>query len=111
MSTSTREARPLSEPLHQVQPGEGVRAEGAENPTERLPDWRMTLPLAQSSRRCGAKTRSGNTCRSPAVRGKTRCRLHGGLSTGPRTAEGVERIRKARTKHGRRSAEMIALRR
>jgi hypothetical protein len=29
-----------------------------------------------------------------------RCRLHGGASTGPRTAEGVERIRAAQTKHG-----------
>ncbi|MGA2883380.1 MAG: HGGxSTG domain-containing protein [Bryobacteraceae bacterium] len=30
-----------------------------------------------------------------------RCRLHGGLSTGPKTAEGIERIRRAVTKHGR----------
>jgi hypothetical protein len=34
-----------------------------------------------------------------------RCRLHGGLSTGARTAAGLERIRKAQTKHGRYSAE------
>ena len=33
-----------------------------------------------------------------------RCRLHGGLSTGPKTAEGINRIRKAVTKHGRYSA-------
>jgi hypothetical protein len=37
--------------------------------------------------------------------------MHGGLSTGPRTAEGIERIRKARTVHGRYSAELIELRR
>jgi len=30
-----------------------------------------------------------------------RCRLHGGLSTGPKTLEGIERIRRAVTKHGR----------
>lgn len=30
-----------------------------------------------------------------------RCRLHGGLSTGPKTQEGIERIRQAVTKHGR----------
>jgi hypothetical protein len=30
----------------------------------------------------------------------TRCRNHGGLSTGPKTAEGIERIRRAVTKHG-----------
>ena len=28
-----------------------------------------------------------------------RCRMHGGKSTGPRTAEGLERPRKARLKH------------
>jgi hypothetical protein len=37
--------------------------------------------------------------------------MHGGCSTGPRTAEGIERIRKARTKHGRYSAASIAARR
>jgi hypothetical protein len=31
-----------------------------------------------SSRRCGAKTRSGKPCMSPAVSGKRRCRMHGG---------------------------------
>ena len=34
-----------------------------------------------------------------------RCRLHGGKSTGPRTAEGLERMRRAKTKHGLYSAE------
>lgn len=32
----------------------------------------------QNSLRCGAKTRSGNPCKSPAVAGKKRCRMHGG---------------------------------
>ena len=40
-----------------------------------------------------------------------RCRMHGGKSTGPRTAEGRERIRSAHTLHGRYSAEAIELRR
>jgi hypothetical protein len=34
----------------------------------------------RASPRCGAKTRSGESCRSPAVRGKRRCRMHGGAS-------------------------------
>jgi len=38
---------------------------------------RNTDPML-SSPRCGARTRSGNPCRSPAVRGKKRCRMHGG---------------------------------
>jgi hypothetical protein len=31
-----------------------------------------------SSPRCGARTRSGKLCMSAAVRGKKRCRMHGG---------------------------------
>jgi hypothetical protein len=38
---------------------------------------RNTGPMLASSR-CGAKIRSGGLCRSPAVRGKKRCRMHGG---------------------------------
>ena len=53
--------------------------------------------------RCGAKTRRGTSCQCPAM-ANGRCRLHGGLSTGPKTAEGMERIRRAVTKHGRYTA-------
>ena len=38
---------------------------------------RNTDPML-SSLRCGAKTRSDSPCKSPAVRGKKRCRMHGG---------------------------------
>ncbi|HZK82381.1 MAG TPA: HGGxSTG domain-containing protein [Humisphaera sp.] len=31
-----------------------------------------------ASPRCGAKTRKLGPCRAPAVRGQTRCRMHGG---------------------------------
>ena len=54
-------------------------------------------------RRCGAKTRSGGMCQNPAIGGRNRCKLHGGRSTGPRTAEGKARVAAAHTKHGRRS--------
>jgi hypothetical protein len=74
------------------------------NPMYRLPDWRITLPLAQASPRCGARTRSGQACKSPAMP-NGRCRLHGGKSTGPRTAEGLERMRRANTRHGNYSEE------
>ena len=59
--------------------------------------------------RCGAKTRRGMPCKSPAMK-NGRCRMHGGKSTGPRTPEGLERSRKANFKHGFYSAEMIAQR-
>jgi hypothetical protein len=58
--------------------------------------------------RCGARTRAGCPCRAPAIRGKRRCRMHGGRSTGPRTAEGLARLRQARTIHGRHGAEARA---
>lgn len=63
--------------------------------------------------RCGARarTRGGLPCQARPVKGKTRCRLHGGHSTGPRTPEGLERSRKARWKHGRFSREAIEARR
>jgi len=32
--------------------------------------------------RCGARTRSGEPCRSPAIRGRARCRMHGGRGSG-----------------------------
>ena len=54
--------------------------------------------------RCGARTRRGAPCQAPAM-ANGRCRMHGGLSTGPKTPEGLERCRKARWKHGRYSAE------
>ena len=38
---------------------------------------RNTKPM-RSSARCGAKTRKGTPCQAPAVRGKKRCRMHGG---------------------------------
>jgi hypothetical protein len=38
---------------------------------------RNTGPMLASPR-CGANVRGGGTCRSPAVRGKKRCRMHGG---------------------------------
>ena len=37
-----------------------------------------------------------------------RCRMHGGLSTGPKTPEGIERIRRAQLKHGRYTKEAKA---
>ena len=50
-------------------------------------------PLQRRERpRCGAKTRKGVPCLVRVEPGKRRCRFHGGLSTGPRTAEGKARI-------------------
>jgi hypothetical protein len=37
-----------------------------------------------------------------------RCRMHGGASTGARTAEGLRRVQTAALIHGRRSATYVA---
>jgi hypothetical protein len=64
-----------------------------------------------SAPRCGAKTRSGTPCRGPAMRGKKRCKLHGGKSTGPRTPEGLARSKTSRLRHGFYSREAVEARR
>ncbi len=57
--------------------------------------------------RCGAKTRAGGACQNPAIKGRSRCKLHGGRSTGPTTEQGKARVVAAHTKHGRRSRAHI----
>lgn len=56
------------------------------------------LPRAERPR-CGAKTRAGGTCQAQGllnIRGEPgRCRLHGGLSSGIKTAAGLQRHRAA----------------
>jgi hypothetical protein len=54
---------------------------------------------------CGARTRRGNPCRRIVEPGARRCRLHGGASTGPRTAEGRQRIADAQRARWRRYRE------
>lgn len=51
--------------------------------------------------RCNAiSKRTKQQCMAPAIKGKTKCRTHGGKSTGPKTAEGKARCAEARTVHG-----------
>ena len=58
--------------------------------------------------RCLAKTRRGTPCQNPAIRGPNRCRLHGGRSTGPQTAEGKARVAAVHMKHGLRTKAHVA---
>ena len=49
---------------------------------------------------CNAKSkRTKQQCRNPAIKGKTKCKHHGGRSTGSRTPEGKARQVAANTKH------------
>lgn len=63
------------------------------------PNSPMQTASLANALRCGARTRAGHECRSPAVKGKKRCRMHGG--TNPGAPKGNRRA----WKHGNRSAE------
>jgi hypothetical protein len=71
--------------------------------------WR--LGPAWPGQRCGARTRRGTACLRPALKGKTRCALHGGMSTGPRTQEGLQHISDANIRHGRQTKDKLAAQR
>jgi hypothetical protein len=47
-------------------------------------------------------------CFKPALKGKAVCGHHGGLSTGPKTREGIQRIKDAHLKHGNETKEARA---
>lgn len=63
---------------------------------------RNTGPMMEALR-CGAKTRSGHTCRSPAVQGKKRCRMHGGAK-----GSGAPLGNQNALKHGMYTREALA---
>jgi hypothetical protein len=64
-------------------------------------DWRPR-------RRCDAWRKClGGYCRNWPVPGKTRCRFHGGLSTGPKTFKGKERAVAAMVEGRRRWVERM----
>ena len=50
-----------------------------------------SMPKSYYNMVCGAKTRAGTPCKRIDLYGNCRCKLHGGLSTGPRTAKGKHR--------------------
>ena len=70
-------------------------------------------------RRCGARLKQnievhpetgrirskGGRCRAWAMKGKTRCRMHGGMSTGPKTDEGMARTVGKKVPGGRKSGD------
>jgi hypothetical protein len=62
---------------------------------------RNTGPML-ASQRCGAKTRSGKPCMSPAASGKKRCRMHGGAP-----GSGAPRGNKNALKHGRYTRDAL----
>ncbi len=60
------------------------RARGYQYPPPESPPY----PEELRGMTCGAKTRAGTPCKRKDLYLNGRCRLHGGLSTGPTTPEG-----------------------
>ena len=62
-----------------LRPTRGVK-KIEDNPMDQ--DVERRLRNLRGAPRCGAKTHCGAACQRPAIRGRRRCRLHGGLSPG-----------------------------
>ncbi len=77
--------------------------DGPAPPDGRAGDW---IPPIRRAPPCGARTRAGGPCRAPAVRGKRRCRMHGGAA-----GAGAPQGNRNALKHGFWSAAEAAERR
>ena len=65
------------------------------------------LQNLRAAPRCGARTRAGSACMSPAVKGRARCRMHGGAKgSGAPCGE-----RHGHYRHGFWTAEAVKARR
>jgi uncharacterized protein YjcR len=71
-----------------------------------LTPWQLGLKKANQTPRCGAKTRKGTPCKAPVVKGRSRCRMHGGAR-----GSGAPRGNKNALKHGYYTQESISKRR
>jgi hypothetical protein len=71
-----------------------------------MSDYIRNIGPMLASPRCGAKTRSGGACHSPAVIGRKHCRMHGGA---PGT--GAPKANQNARKHGLFTRDAIAERR
>ncbi len=84
----------------------GGMMKGEHKPMHPAPDcWWQGLAIARRSPRCGARTRSGDSCRNPAM-ANGRCRMHGGKSSGAPRGVGNGNFR-----HGGYTREAVAERR
>ena len=70
------------------------------------PSRYRNLAAMHESRRCGARSRSGAPCRGPAVRGRRRCRMHGGAK-----GSGAQKGNRNALRHGFYSRVAIRRRR
>lgn len=67
----------------------------------------LTLGGRVTCERCQAHSkRTGLQCKAPAISGKSKCRFHGGKSTGALTVGGRQRCAQVRTTHGQQTTSM-----
>jgi hypothetical protein len=72
----------------------------------RQADIERRLANLAKAPRCGAKTRASRPCRQAAVRGRSRCRMHGGA----KGSGGPQGNRNGNFKHGLYTGEAKAMR-
>ena len=72
----------------------------------RQADIERRLANLAKAPRCGAQTRAGQPCRQAAVRGRSRCRMHGGA----KGSGGPQGNRNGKFKHGLYTGEAKAAR-
>ena len=71
----------------------------------------VTQQLEPTGYTCQAYIKArGCLCNKPAIPNKRVCAGHGGLSTGPRTREGLEQLSASKTIHGRETRALRILR-
>lgn len=85
-------------------PGGWEKATGNPMDGERNPASENS-PLLTNAPLCQARTRAGRSCRCPVVRGRHRCRMHGGKNAGAPKGQA-----NGMWKHGGETREAVALR-
>jgi glucans biosynthesis protein len=70
---------------------------------KRQRDIQRRLGNLANAPRCGAKTRAGGTCKQAAIKGRSRCRMHGGA----RGSGGPTGERNGNFRHGYFTAESV----
>jgi len=92
--------RPLQRRKRTLLAAEARRAARQQDQASQTPEAKLKAlirrqqPQEPVRRTCGARTRRGTPCRALGL-ANGRCRNHGGLSTGPRTAEGKAKAAEA----------------
>ena len=96
---TSRQSIRVKKKLHQHFHYHRGMAKQTDNPKQRQPLSLKNCP------RCQARTKAGKSCRSPAVKGKRVCRVHGGKGSGAPRGD-----RNGNWKHGGDTQEARALR-